>query len=60
VKVRLNLGLRAEECDRAVVVAELAAHEEVAQTEAERLPMGKPPIDGPALRLDAVTSAELD
>jgi hypothetical protein len=57
---RFKDGLRTDECDPAVVVAELAAHEKVAQTEAERLSMGEPPIDGPPLRLDAVTPAELD
>jgi hypothetical protein len=60
LKVRLNLGLRANEGDRALVVADPATREELAQTQPERLAMGEPPVDRPALGLGAVMPVELD
>jgi hypothetical protein len=48
------------ERDGAAIVAPAAAQEELAQPEAERLPMGKPPVDRFALGVDAITPTKFD
>jgi hypothetical protein len=52
--------LGSNEGQRALIVTQAAAREEIEQPQAERLPVVKPPIHGLALRLDAVASAKLD
>ena len=42
------------------LLARLPACEEVAQVQPERLPVVEPPVERLALRVDAVTSTELD
>ena len=48
------------EGDGPFVGAHEAAREEVAQVQPERLPVVEPPVERLALRVDAVTSTELD
>jgi hypothetical protein len=48
------------EDDRASVVAPAATRQKIAELEAEQLAALEPPVDRLALRVDAVTSTELD
>ena len=52
--------LGSNERDRALVVTDLAAREELAQPEPERLPVVEPPVERLAPCVDAVTSTKLD
>ena len=51
---------RGRKCDRALIVTETAAREKLAQPEAQRLAVVKPPVERFALRMDAIASAKLD
>ena len=48
------------EGDGAAGVVVATAQQEVAQVQAERLPVDEPPVEGFATGVDAVTSTELD